>query len=160
MNPNKSFEYRRENAGAFPASQLNRYAFSRMIMKSFKTYLKESEQAENLLLEQIQLFEHIVYKTIPGTRNSYREDPNNTNTRTIRHSHTYAEPNGRGRELYAVNIDGSGHDGSSGIEIPSAHADFFRGLGYNINQNNILESLDFNNISNLNYSLILIVEDN
>ncbi|GAB6057107.1 hypothetical protein JCM31598_02240 [Desulfonatronum parangueonense] len=51
---------------------------------------------------------------IPGTKNSYRVDPENITTRTIKHSHVYAKPKGEGKFIYAVNIDGSGHDGSSG----------------------------------------------
>jgi hypothetical protein len=116
----------------------------------------EHEKRKRVPLAQIKLFEHKVYKLIPGTKNSYREDSGNTNTRTLQHSHTYAKPKGKGSQLYAVNIDGSGHDGSSGIEIPSSHADYFRSIGYRIASTNILESLFIEDINKDDFELILL----
>jgi hypothetical protein len=116
-------------------------------MKTFKQFLAELKLSElrrdNAVVTQlVELLEHEVYKAIRGTRNSYREDSANTNTLTNRHSHAYARTGGKGSELYAVNVDGRGHDGSSGKQIPDAHADFFRGKGYRIGPDNILESLN------------------
>jgi hypothetical protein len=62
----------------------------------------------------------------------------------MRHSHTYA--GNSKNQLYAVNIDGSGHDGSSGQQIPDKHADFYRGKGYQIRPDNILEELDLEDL--------------
>jgi hypothetical protein len=124
-------------------------------MKSFKEFLAETEQIKKL----IGLFEHQTYKNIPGTKNSYREDPGNTNTMSSKHSHVYAKPKGKGSQIYSVNIDGSGHDGSSGTEISSSHAAFFRGKGYNIPDNNILESLVLVESLAQDYELI-ILDDN
>jgi hypothetical protein len=108
-------------------------------------------------LARIQLCEHVVYTSIPGTNNSFRVDAGNTNTATQRHLHAYARPMGGGSELYAVNIDGTGHDGSSGIEIPKSHADYFRNrLAFNIPQSNIIERLEMKNIHPERYSWILI----
>src|SRR6266480_5519887 len=95
-------------------------------MKTFKEFLRESADKDQAFRERVLLFEHEVYKRIPGSRNSFRTDPSNTNTMTMRHSHVYAKPKGRGKEVYAVNIDGSGHDGFSGTAIPALHADHFR----------------------------------
>jgi hypothetical protein len=120
-----------------------------------KEYLADLGKNERLL-EQVQLFEHETYKSIPGTKSSYRQDTRNVTTNTLKHSHVYAKSNGGGNELYAVNTDGSGHDGSSGVEISSKHADYFRSLGYKINPNNILESIDLDKINNSIYSLIII----
>lgn len=123
----------------------------RKYMMSFKQFL-----AEQNIIEQIQLFEHHVYKAIPGSKNSFRIDPGNTNTKTLKHVAVYAKLNGRGTELYAVNIDGSGHDGSSGMHIPSNHADYFRGIGYQINPDNILECFDLVQLSKDNYMLLVV----
>ena len=60
---------------------------------------------------------------------------------TIKHSHVYAKLKGSGKEIYSVNIDGSGHDGSRGIKIPDSHAEFFRRKGYRIPNDNILEGI-------------------
>ena len=124
-------------------------------MKSFKEFLAETEQAKKLF----DLFEHQTYKNIPGTTNSYREDPGNTNSMTNKHSHVYAKPKGKGSQIYSVNINGSGHDGSSGIEIPSSHAAFFKDKGYSIPDNNILESLVLVESLAKDYELI-ILDDN
>lgn len=119
----------------------------KQLMVEIKKIAAESEiKREKSISKLVELFEHEIYKRIPGTSNSYRQDSTNINTLTQRHSHTYAKLNGRGNELYSVNFDGSGHDGSSGIQIPSAHADFFRSNGYKIKADNILESLDIDNL--------------
>lgn len=125
-------------------------------MKSFKEFVAETEKAKEL----INLFEHQAYKNIPGTKNSYREDTGNTNTMTSKHSHVYAKSKGRGIEIYSVNIDGSGHDGSSGTEIPSSHAEFFRSKGYSIPDNNILESLILSESASEEYELLIFEDDN
>ena len=126
-------------------------------MMSFKVFLAETKKSKARKL--LDLFEHQTYKNIPGTKNSYREDPGNTNTMTSKHSHVYARQKGMGSQLYSVNIDGSGHDGSSGIEIPSTHADFFRNRGYNIPGNNILESLLLTESGADEYELFIIEDE-
>ena len=95
------------------------------------------------------------YKMIPTTNNSYREDPTRTATLTMTHSHVFAAPNGKGKQLYAVNIDGSGHDGSSGIAISPAHATYFRSLGYLIPPDNILETIDISMVNKSEYRILL-----
>jgi hypothetical protein len=102
--------------------------------------LQELKTEDRVLQQVTKLFEHKVYKPITGTRDTYREDPENTNTLTMRHSHVYAGDSKN--QLYAVNMDGTGHDGSSGESTPSKHAEFFRQKGYKINPNNILEELN------------------
>lgn len=124
-------------------------------MKTFKNFLSENNTTVEVG-QLIELFEHETYKRIPGTPNSYRQDPANTNTKTQQHTHVYAKPNGRGKELYSVNLSGSGHDGSSGIEIPSSHADFLRSKGYDISPNNILENLSVEQLQSGQYYLVLL----
>lgn len=103
--------------------------------------------------------EHHTYKDIPGTRNSLRIDPQNTNTLTQRHAHVYAKPKGRGNQIYSVNMDGSGHDGSSGTVIPANHADYLRSVGFTIPGNLSLESLDFESLSPELYEICMLNED-
>jgi hypothetical protein len=125
-------------------------------VKTFKEFLRESADKDGAFRERVQLFEHEVYKRIPGTQNSFRADPGNTNTMTLRHSHVYAKQKGRGAELYAVNIDGSGHDGSSGTAISATHADFFRSKGYTIPETNILEILDPDLLQKDQFTLVVL----
>jgi len=124
-------------------------------MKTFKQYLAENQRKE-AVTKLTTLFEHEVYKRIPGTANSFRQDPANTNTQVQRHSHVYAKLNGGGQELYSVNLSGSGHDGSSGIPIPDTHAAFFRSKGYDIKPDNILESLNLEQLQEGMYRLVLL----
>ncbi len=125
-------------------------------MITFLEFLAESQRVKAAIAAEIQLFEHEAYKRIPGTQNSYRIDPGNTNTNTLKHSHVYAKQKGGGKELYSVNVDGSGHDGSSGQAIPAAHADHFRLLGYAIPDNNILENIELSEVQPIKYSLLLL----
>ena len=119
-----------------------------------KNYQKLSEFSE--LSELSLTLEHLTYKDIPGTRNSLRIDPQNTNTLTQRHAHVYAKPKGSGKQLYSVNMDGSGHDGSSGVVIPASHADYLRSLGFTIPDNLSLESLDFESLSSGLYEVCIL----
>lgn len=130
-----------------------------VVKKGFKKFLKESDDKDQALRGCVGLFEHVLYKRIPGTSSSYRQDAGNTNTMTARHSHVYGKLNGKGAQLYAVNRDGSGHDGSSGLTIPATHADHFRSLGYAIPDTNILEWVDFDAIDAGHYSLLIVEED-
>lgn len=122
-------------------------------MGKFIDFLQEKQT-----LEQLMLFEHIIYKPIDGTKNSYRQDTGNTNNMTLTHSHVYAKLNGKGKELYSVNINGSGHDGYSGTEISPKHADFFRSKGYEIKPDNILESLMLESINSNDYQIFILEE--
>lgn len=138
-------------------------------MDSFEDYLKELDgqkaaqqqrklEAEKALESRLNLFEHKVYKDIPGTNSSYREDSANTNTKTLKHAHVYARRNGSGQELYSINVDGRGHDGSSGVPISAKHGDYFRSIGYAIPLTNILECLDLATISHEDFCLISILD--
>lgn len=127
-------------------------------MKTFKQFCSENDEQKTV--EKIQLFESQIYKSIPGSSNSYRADAGNTNTKTLKHSHVYAKLNGRGTELYSVNIDGSGHDASSGQGIPNSHAKFFRQQGYNIKPDNILEIVLLSDLDTDSDELIILTEEN
>jgi hypothetical protein len=124
-------------------------------MKSFKQFLAETERNEAISKLTLAL-EHETYRRIPGTNNSFRQDSANTNTQTQNHTHVFAKRNGGGNELYSVNIDGSGHDGSSGTTIPSSHADFLRTKGYAIPLTNALESIDQEQLENGMFSILLL----
>lgn len=128
-------------------------------MKRFKDYINEVErnnEREKKLSELSLALEHHTYKNISGTKNSVRLDAQNTNTLTQRHAHVYAKPNGGGKQLYSVNIDGSGHDGSSGNVIPASHAEYLRSLGFTIPVNLTLESLDIASLSSELYEICIL----
>lgn len=128
------------------------------MIQSFKDFLKKEKITEEETTKKLMLFEHNIYRRIDGTKNSYRQDTGNTNSMTLTHSHVYAKQNGKGKELYSVNIDGTGHDGNKGKEIPKNHADFFRNKGYEIKPDNILESLILESISNNDYQILILEE--
>jgi hypothetical protein len=124
-------------------------------MKTFKEFVAESDNRK-AFLANVGLFEHQVYKQIPGAKNSYRQDAGNTSTMTQKHAHVYAKLQGKGNQLYSVNFDGTGHDGASGKEIPSSHASHLRSLGYAIPDTNILENISFKTINELICELFIV----
>lgn len=112
---------------------------------------------EEGVLQEIAL-EHKTYPRIPNTKCSYRLDPANTNTKTQKHAHVYASLDGKGGQLYSVNIDGSGHDGYHGTPIPKTHADFFNNQkGFSIN-NCVLESISPSTLMKNKFKLFIISE--
>lgn len=112
-------------------------------MKTFKEFYNEIEVTEVTLSDE-QLLENKQYQRIPKTQKTYRIDKANTSTLTQDHAHVYASKN---NQIYAVNIDGSGHDGNHGYEISKKDAEYFRGLGFDISVDNILESLELEMIN-------------
>jgi hypothetical protein len=120
-------------------------------MITFKDFYSELYEAEN---EKRLLLEFECYQLIPGTNNSYREDRMNTSSKALKNAHVYARQKGVGRKLYAVNYDGSGHDGSSGMQIPSSHAEYFRSKGYNIAKSNILECINVNELDGSTHQIL------
>lgn len=108
-------------------------------MTTFKEFINEIEVVKVDLRDEL-LLEHDKYQKIPKTQRTYRIDKANTSSLTQDHAHVYASKN---KQIYAVNIDGSGHDGNHGYEIPKRDAEYFRTIGFDIAQTNILENLDY-----------------
>ena len=121
-------------------------------MKSFKEFFYDriAEEKANQFLNEWNCF-----SLIPGTKNSYTEHPANTSTLTQKHAHVYAKPKGGGKQLYAVNLDGTGHDGSSGTLLSDKHAAYFRSLGYTLPENNILETVSLSQLDSDDFTLII-----
>lgn len=78
------------------------------------------------------------FPQIPGTRYSFRKDnPRGTpGPGNQTHIHIYA-PNKD--ELFAINIDGSAHDGCHGAKIPKEIAKFLTDKGFKVPKNHIIE---------------------
>lgn len=74
------------------------------------------------------------YKNIPGTTKTYRIDSANTNTQTQKHIHVYFD----GKQIYAINADGSPHDGSK-YRISKIDQKFLASQGFKVPENGILE---------------------
>jgi hypothetical protein len=107
----------------------------------------------------IPALEHERYPKIPGTSSSGRFDQGNTNSLTDLHCHVFAKPNGRGKQLYAVNMDGTGHDGSSGTRISRKHAKWLRAQGFLIPVSLVLESFDYEAIDKPAFEFLLFPSD-
>ncbi|MCC5842562.1 MAG: hypothetical protein JJT96_20765 [Opitutales bacterium] len=116
--------------------------------KDFWDSESKREKIEKLLLDWN------CYQLIPGTRNSYRVDAANTSTMTKKHAAVYSKANGKGKELYAVNIDGTGHDGSFGFKMPKKHAEYFRSINFDIPDSGIIESISISQLLPSEYDLI------
>lgn len=107
--------------------------------EKFKGMAKSYYDNKQILLEFAQ------YKPIPGTKKSYRIDKQSTFTHVQKHAHVFEKPNGEGKELYAVNMDGSGHDGSKYPMTPH-EINFFKDLGFNIPDDGLIESVSFDSL--------------
>ena len=95
-------------------------------------YYVKPEALKNLVLE------YKTYKNVPGTTKTYRIDPANTNTRTQKHIHVFFD----GKQIYAMNIDGTPHDGSK-YRLSKADLRFLKDLGFKTPDNGILEMYTF-----------------
>jgi hypothetical protein len=74
------------------------------------------------------------YKKIPKTNLTYRFDSENTNTKTQDHIHVFQSNN----QLYAINIDGSAHDGSK-ARLGKKEIKFLKGIGFTPPADGLLE---------------------
>lgn len=117
-------------------------------MKSFKEFIAEREFLE--LLTEWECF-----KLVPGTKRSYTEHPFESSTGVPKHAHVYAKPKGNGKQVYSVRVDGKGHDGSSGFPMPKKDAKYFRELGYEIPDTNIIETVELSDLESSDYTLLI-----
>jgi len=74
------------------------------------------------------------YGKIPKTNRNYRYDAGNTNTQTRDHIHILA---GR-KELYAINRDGTPHDGSR-YQLSKRDINFLKSIGFHPPKDGLLE---------------------
>ena len=98
-----------------------------------ETIVFESEE-QTTFLEQDLILEWEQYNKIPKTNLTYRYDTGNTNTKTIDHIHVYAKNN----QLYAINIDGTPHDGSK-AKLSNKEVKFLKSIGFTPPLNGLLE---------------------
>ncbi len=90
------------------------------------------------LRSQKFLTEHNCYRKIPGTCYEYRIDHANTNTKTQKHIHVYIN----GNEIYAINFDGTPHDGRK-AKLSKRECKFFKSIGCDVPNDGILEWYSF-----------------
>ncbi|MBK8949046.1 MAG: hypothetical protein IPM68_09375 [Flavobacteriales bacterium] len=81
------------------------------------------------------LLEYEQYKQIPKTNKWYRFDSGDTNTKTQDHVHVYQ---GKNKQLYAINQDGTPHDGSK-AQLGKKEMRFLTSLGFTPPADGILE---------------------
>ncbi|HLO70051.1 MAG TPA: hypothetical protein VK167_04230 [Flavipsychrobacter sp.] len=88
------------------------------------------------------LLEHNAIKNFKKSTNRYYYHPEETNPPVKAHYHVI--PSKGNEEIYAINMDGTAHHRvNKGYQIPRKEADELRSLGVNINQDNIIEHIDF-----------------
>lgn len=121
-----------------------------------EVYFKKLERKIYAYDNTKALFEN--FEMIPGTNQSYVIHKMDTLSNTIKHAHVYAKPKGKGGQLYSIRVDGKGHDGSSGYEMPRKHQEHFRKLGFTIPEKGILECR-LHELDIENYSLEIMVND-
>lgn len=88
------------------------------------------------------LLEHESIKNFKKTNNRYYFHPESTNPPVKGHYHVI--PSNGKQEIYAVNLDGTAHHKvNKGYQIPKKEADELRGLGVDIKDDRIIESIEF-----------------
>jgi len=118
----------------------------------------------NTLSEKVSLLglEYIAesndYQRIPKTQMSARFDKGDTNKSTKDHAHIFAKQNGQGKQLLAINIDGTGHDGSSGKTIPKKVGDFLKTNGYIVPLNYVVESISISEALEDTFIILIVFE--
>lgn len=112
--------------------------------KNIKSLISQYRQYSTLL-------EYKQYTQIRGTNYCARYDAANTNTNTQAHYHVYYKQN----QLYALNQDGSFHDGTSRI-LNKKEKEFFRSKGFNLPN---YESLAVKNIGDIDNYIILNLQE-
>ncbi|MBE6285924.1 MAG: hypothetical protein E7093_05745 [Bacteroidales bacterium] len=90
--------------------------------------------------EKRYILEYEIYKKFPPTKCVYRLDRSNNTTGQQTHIHVYADKK-RHHQLYAINIDGSSHDGSKYLLSPK-HQDALRVIGFIVPKDGLLEWCD------------------
>ncbi|HEY0681789.1 MAG TPA: hypothetical protein VGD45_05640 [Steroidobacter sp.] len=121
---------------------------------------KVFERFDSSLMSERTTYEVILewdpYQSIPGRKETYREDKASTHKHPKKHVHVFAGRGKKRKQLYSINEDGTGHDGSRGKRVDDAIADFFRSKGYTIPEDNILKYLPDHPIDDEPSRLILV----
>lgn len=83
------------------------------------------------------------YQSFPPTKCVYRLDKANNAIGQQRHIHVFADK-AHNHQLYAINIDGTPHDGSK-YQLNQKHQDALRKIGFPVPKDGLLEWLDWSN---------------
>lgn len=100
---------------------------------------------EGLILEL-----KVIGTNIPGVKHyTYRIDPQQGEggPGRQRHVHIFYD----GEQLFAMNLDGTAHDGYHQVKIPDDIVSFLKGKGFTLPDNNIIELKHLNNSGELIY---------
>lgn len=97
------------------------------------------------------LLEYTQTQKIPGSIFKVRIDKKNTATLVKKHAHIFDL---RGNELYAVNFDGTSHDGNEGKKINTAVANFLTQKGFILKNSRLIEKIEDGNLSTYYYTVI------
>ena len=108
--------------------------------EKFKGMTKSYYDNKQILLEFAQ------HKPIPETKKSYQIDKQSTFSYVQKNAHhVFEKPNGEGKELRVVNMDGSEHDDSKN-PMSKHEINFFKNLGFNIPDNGLIGSVSFDSL--------------
>lgn len=86
------------------------------------------------------ILEYETYKKFPPTKCVFRLDNGNNAIGQQRHIHVYSDKN-HNNQLYAINIDGTPHDGSK-IRLNKRHQEALKKVGFPVPKDGILEWYD------------------
>lgn len=104
--------------------------------------LDEDDVINTALLDYDRiLLEWDNYHPFPPTKCVYRLDKPNNAQGQQKHIHVYSDKSHQ-HQLYAINIDGTPHDGSH-YQLSTKHQDALRTLGFPVPKDGLLEWLDW-----------------
>lgn len=95
----------------------------------------------SFLKEKNYILEYDTYKSFLPTKCVYRLDKANNAPGQQEHIHVYSDKN-HNHQLYAINIDGTPHDGSK-YQLNKKHQIALRALGFTVPKDGLLEWIDF-----------------
>lgn len=95
----------------------------------------------NVTIRKIKEYitEHETYQPFPPTKCVYRLDKPNNAPGQQKHIHVYADKK-HNHQLYAINIDGTPHDGSK-YQLNNKHQEALKALGFPVPKDGLLEWL-------------------
>lgn len=126
-------------------------------MKKLTEYLKELTEEESILFlildtddtnnEKLKdkydkfILEHETYKKFSPTKCVYRLDKANNAKGQQCHVHVFSDKN-HNNQLYAINIDGTPHDGSK-YQLNKKHQEALKKIGFIVPKDGLLEWKDW-----------------
>lgn len=102
---------------------------------------EDDDYNSDLNSEKDFILEYDNYQSFPPTKCVYRLDKSNNIPGQQVHVHVYSDKK-HNHQLYAINIDGTPHDGSK-FQLSQKHQDALKAIGFTVPKDGLLEWISF-----------------